>query len=135
MTGFESYVKKRSIAEIDRRLVHAFREIANMADRGHIPAVIVEHAKYLFQKIFQMDSVKLRSTGELASACLYMACRQEMCPRTFKEMAAISNTSKKAIGRCYKLAVRSVPLTMEMITSTDFISRFCAKLGEFLLRI
>jgi transcription initiation factor TFIIIB Brf1 subunit/transcription initiation factor TFIIB len=33
-----------------------------------------------------------------AAACLYIACRQEGVPRTFKEIVAVSTVSKKEIG-------------------------------------
>ena len=39
----------------------------------------------------------------LNTACLYIACRQEGVPRTFKEIVAVSTVSKKEIGRCFKV--------------------------------
>ena len=39
----------------------------------------------------------------LNPACLYIACRQEGVPRTFKEIVAVSTVSKKEIGRCFKV--------------------------------
>lgn len=43
-------------------------------------------------------SVKGRSNDAKASACLFIACRQEAVPRTFKEICAVSRVSKKEIG-------------------------------------
>uniref|UniRef100_A0A0M3KDU9 Transcription initiation factor IIB n=1 Tax=Anisakis simplex TaxID=6269 RepID=A0A0M3KDU9_ANISI len=75
-----------------------------------------------------------------AAACLYIACRKEGVPRTFKgrspttcfelsEVCAVSRVSKKEIGRCFKLAIRSLETNLEQITSADFMSRFCGNLG------
>jgi transcription initiation factor TFIIIB Brf1 subunit/transcription initiation factor TFIIB len=34
---------------------------------------------------------------------MLIACRQQSAPRTFKEICAVSNTSQKDIGRCFKI--------------------------------
>jgi len=51
-------------------------------------------------------NLKGRSNDAIASASLYIACRQEGVPRTFKEICAISKISKKEIGRCFKLILK-----------------------------
>lgn len=117
------------MTKTDRRLIAAFREIAAMAHRIHLPMAIVNRAQYLFKKIFNIDALKGRSTDARASACLYIACRQEKCPRTFKEMCAISSVSKKEIGRCFKLIIQSLATNVEMTNVHDFLSRFCGYLG------
>ena len=45
-----------------------------------------------------------RSNEAISAACLYIACRQEGVPRTFKEIVAVSTVSKKEIGRCFKVS-------------------------------
>ena len=52
------------------------------------------------------QSVKGRSNDAIASACLYIACRQEGVPRTFREICAVSKISKKEIGRCFRLILK-----------------------------
>ena len=67
-----------------------------------------------------------RSNEAVYAACLYMACRQERVPRTFKELCAVSTVSKKEIGRAYKQISRVV---VERVTLDDLVNRFCSKLG------
>ena len=43
-------------------------------------------------------NLKGRSNDAIAAACLYISCRQEGVPRTFKEIVAVSTVSKKEIG-------------------------------------
>lgn len=74
-------------------------------------------------------NLKGRSNDAKASACLYIACRQEGVPRTFKEICAISKISKKEIGRCFKLTLNALATSVDLITTADFMSRFCANLG------
>lgn len=74
-------------------------------------------------------NLKGRANDAIASACLYIACRQEGVPRTFKEICAVSKISKKEIGRCFKLILKALETSVELITTADFMSRFCSNLG------
>ena len=49
-------------------------------------------------------------------------------PRTFKEICAVSKISKKEIGRCFKLTLKALSTSVELITTADFMSRFCTNL-------
>ena len=47
-------------------------------------------------------AIRGRSYQSIYAACLYVACRQESMPRTFKEICAVlPEASKKDIGRCF----------------------------------
>lgn len=70
-----------------------------------------------------------RANDAIASACLYIACRQEGVPRTFKEICAVSKISKREIGRCFKLILKALETSVDLITTGDFMSRFCSNLG------
>ena len=70
-----------------------------------------------------------RSNDAIASACLYIACRQEGVPRTFKEIVAVSTVSKKEIGRCFKLILKSHDTNVKIIQTGDFMNRFCGNLA------
>ncbi len=74
-------------------------------------------------------NLKGRSNEAISAACLYIACRQEGVPRTFKEIVAVSTVSKKEIGRCFKLILKAHDTNVEIITTGDFMHRFCATLG------
>ena len=43
-----------------------------------------DRANQLFKQVHEQKSLKGRSNDAIASACLYIACRQEGVPRTFK---------------------------------------------------
>ena len=55
-----------------------------MADRINLPKSIVDRANVLFKQVHDGRNLKGRSNDAIASACLYIACRQEGVPRTFK---------------------------------------------------
>lgn len=91
-----------------------------------------DHIKCLKCYYFQVHdgkNLKGRANDAIASACLYIACRQEGVPRTFKEICAVSKISKKEIGRCFKLILKALETSVDLITTEDFMSRFCANLG------
>ena len=60
----------------DRALANAFKEISNMADRINLPRTIVDGAKVLFKELKDKEVGKSRSMEGMASACLYISCRQ-----------------------------------------------------------
>lgn len=113
----------------DRALINAFREINGMADRINLPKTIVDRANTLFKQVHDGKNLKGRANDAIASACLYIACRQEGVPRTFKEICAVSKISKKEIGRCFKLILKALETSVDLITTGDFMSRFCSNLG------
>lgn len=115
----------------DRALIAAFKEISTMADRINLPKTIVDRANNLFKQVHDGKNLKGRSNDAKASACLYIACRQEGVPRTFKEICAVSKISKKEIGRCFKLTLKALATSVDLITTADFMSRFCANLGKY----
>ena len=72
------------MSSADRALINAFREIGAMADRINLPRTIIDRANVLFKQVHDGKSLKGRNNDAIASACLYIACRQESVPRTFK---------------------------------------------------
>lgn len=43
--------------------------------------------------------------------------------KKFSEICAASRVSKKEIGRCFKLIIKSLETSLEQITSADFMVR------------
>ena len=66
-----------------------------------------------------------------ANSSYFIVNRQEDVPRTFKEICAISNISKDEIGRCFKLILKALETSVDIITTADFMSRFCSNLGTY----
>ncbi|CAN9513462.1 unnamed protein product [Ophioblennius macclurei] len=127
-SGNSKYQTHWTMSSSDRTMLSAFREISNMANRINLPISIVDRTNNLFKLLYEQKSLKGKPTDAIASACLYVACRQEGVPRTFKEICAVSKFSKKEIGRCFKLIVKALEMSMELITTGDFMSRFCSNL-------
>merc|ERR1712018_506497 len=127
-SGNPLYSNRRTMRSSDRTLINAFRTIAGMCDRINLPRTITDRANTLFKMVHDGRSLRGRSNDAIASACLYIACRQEGVPRTFKEIVAVSTVSKKEIGRCFKLILKFHDTNVEIITTGDFMNRFCGSL-------
>jgi len=128
-SGNALYSNRRTISSSDRTLINAFRTISGMCDRINLPRTITDRANALFKKVHDGKNLRGRSNDAISSACLYIACRQEGVPRTFKEIVAVSTVSKKEIGRCFKLILKAHDTNVEIITTGDFMNRFCGTLG------
>lgn len=126
--GFSKW-QKSGISSGDRGLLVAFRTISDMADKLNLPTSIVDRCNLLFKQVHEEKQVKGRSNDAVAAACLYIACRQEGVPRSFKEICAVSRHSKKEIGRCFKLILKSLGTQVDTVNTGDFMSRFCSNLG------
>ncbi|EEC19048.1 transcription initiation factor iib, putative [Ixodes scapularis] len=122
-SGTAKYQNRKTMSSSDRALVNAFREISNMADRINLTKTIVDRSNLLFKQVHDGKTLKGRSNDAIASACLYIACRQEGVPRTFKEICAVSKVSKKEIGRCFKLILKALETSVDLITTGDFMAK------------
>jgi len=121
--------RSQSSSTSDRALMDAFRTMSNMSDRINLPRTITDRANVLFKVVYEGRNLKGRSNSAIAAACLYIACRQDGVPRTFKEIVAVSAVSKKEIGRVFKLILKAHDTNVELITTGDFMSRFCGTLS------
>merc|ERR1712037_434836 len=85
-SGTAIYNNRRTVTSSDRTLINAFKTISEMADRINLPKTIIDRANNLFKMVHDGKNLKGRANDAIAAACLYIACRQEGVPRTFKEI-------------------------------------------------
>ncbi|VDL73875.1 unnamed protein product [Nippostrongylus brasiliensis] len=111
-------------SDSDTRCATAMSVIREMSERIHLAKSIQDLASKTFKDVLDSKALKGKNNEAQAAACLYIACRKEGVPRTFKEICAVSRVSKKEIGRCFKLIIKSLETNLEQITSADFMSRF-----------
>lgn len=90
----------------------------------------------------ETKALKGRNSEAVSAACLYIACRREDVPRSFKgifsndsfifimiklkifiEIVAVSKCSKKELGRVFRLCMKALEANLKIITSQDFMVR------------
>ena len=103
---------------------------ANHAKYSNVYQIDKTRIFYRIYKDFKNKTKRISSIDNVAAACLYLACRQELVPRTLIEICGATNSSKVAIGRSYKRILSSLEINVDQcINSFDYINRFTANLG------
>ena len=137
--GAHSAALKRAHARAgggeERALVDGFRRVARLADDLGLVRAVKDRACELYKHV--VDSQKgLRGRGAAAisAAVVYIACRQEGAPRTFKEIvAAAPDAAKRDVSRAYASIVKEVgaaaATTGTVVHASDLTRRFCSGLG------
>jgi len=119
--------KKRKA--IDKTLIYYKREIRNMACNLWADS-IAYRAFSLFKMVYEGPKLgRIRNKDAIAASCLYIACRQEDAPRSFKEIVAVSNVNLKNIRKCFKSIVEAHRITLKEVTAEMYLHRFCSKLS------
>jgi transcription initiation factor TFIIB len=90
----------------EHNLSLALSEITKTANKLELSQNILEPALVIYRKIVKDRLISGRSTQSIASAALYLVCRQHGLPQTLNEIAQASNVSKKEIGKIYRCLIK-----------------------------
>ncbi|KAJ1666097.1 transcription initiation factor IIB [Coemansia sp. RSA 1813] len=113
----------------ERNLVQAYKEISALCDAYDMPRSIVDIAKQLYKKVEDDNLLRGKSNDAIIAACIFLACRQEGAPRTFKEICALTKVDRKDIGRTFKFLKSKLGTNAGTTSSDDLIARFCSNLN------
>ena len=119
-----------AVSQNDRTLLNGFKLLGQLADRISLPLLIVHRAQNIFSNEEVQKFIRGRPVEAMAVACLYLACRWEKVPRTFKEIMSLTSCTQKQVRKNYKklISVVDVGSNVQTITTDDFMSRFCSNL-------
>ena len=84
-----------------------------------------DRANQLFKQVHVQKSLRGRSNDAIASACLYIACRQDGVPRTFKGFFLIS-----FFFVIPSLYLFSIQYTIRVFNSAQFILNYVQCISE-----
>lgn len=115
---------------VDKAITNAFRLIEEMSDRINLPQVVIERAQYLYHKVYESRRLKgnIVENDAKTTACLFLACHEENCPRTAKEIGAISEISARLINKAARQIRKELNLTTTIVDSKEMVPRFCSQL-------
>lgn len=119
--------KRRSV---DNALNHAFKEISDMSDRINLPSSVVLVAKQLYAQLYKQIKLKgnIMLTDAKTAACLYVACKQQNCYRSTREIAAIYAVNKRDLTNAIRRVLNNVNLDIAKTASTEIIDRYSCNL-------
>ena len=67
-----------------------------------LPSTVSESAKDMYKQVDDAKLFKGKSADAIVSGCIFIACRQLGCPRTFREIYTLTKVPKKEIGKIFK---------------------------------
>ncbi len=85
-----------------KTLLAAYKEIGAMCDAWHLSHTVSDTAKHLFKMVEEGKAFKGKSQDAIIAGCIFISCRQNNVPRTFREIFSMTKVSKKEIGRTFK---------------------------------
>lgn len=85
-----------------KTLLAAYKQIGSLCEACAMPMTVADSAKHLFKMTEDAKAFKGKSQDAVIAGCIFIACRQNQVPRTFREIFALTKVSKKEIGRTFK---------------------------------
>jgi len=94
---------KSSLDKGNKSLLQAYKQIGALCDGWQLPTAVSDTAKHLYKDADESRVFKGKSQEALIAGCVFLACRRNNVPRSFREVMELTKVSKKEIGRTFKL--------------------------------
>jgi len=115
--------------QAERGFPFAMSEIERMSAALGVSRSGREVTRAVYKRASEAGELRGRSIEGVTSAALYAGCRKERAPRSLGEVAHVSRTTGKEIGRTYRHLADALELGMEPVDPTEYIPRYCERLG------
>jgi transcription initiation factor TFIIB len=86
----------------NKSLQNAYRDIVDICEAMKLATSVSNYAKYLYKQIFDAGAFRGKSPDAINAGLVFIACRQQVVPRTFKEIHQVTKVPKADIGRIFK---------------------------------
>ncbi|KAM5355924.1 hypothetical protein ACJ41O_002570 [Fusarium nematophilum] len=83
-------------------LLLAYKEIVSLCEAINMGKNVSNAAKHIFWLVDQHKFLKGKPQEAVIAGCIFIACRQNNVPRTFREIFNLTSVSKKEVGRVFK---------------------------------
>lgn len=81
-----------------------------------------------FKKVLDANILRGKPHEVIASACIYIACRQERVARSFKDITAVCSASHLQISRCFKKINNFLQPNVGIVDIGEYLGRYCCHL-------
>lgn len=86
----------------NKALLQAYKQIGAFCDGWQLPQSVSDTCKHLYKDAEESKYFKGKSTESIIAGCLFLACRRNQVPRSFREVTELTKVTKKEIGRVFK---------------------------------
>ncbi|KOS16666.1 Transcription initiation factor IIB [Escovopsis weberi] len=83
-------------------LMQAYKEIVALCEAINMGQNVSNAAKHIFKLVDKHKFMKGKPQEAVIAGCIFIACRQNNVPRTFREIFNLTSVSKKEVGRVFK---------------------------------
>ncbi|EMC93019.1 hypothetical protein BAUCODRAFT_270595 [Baudoinia panamericana UAMH 10762] len=94
---------KSNMDKTNKGLLQAYKQIGALCDGWQLPSSVSDTAKHLYKDADESRLFRGKSQEALIAGCVFLACRRNNVPRSFREVMELTKVSKKEIGRTFKL--------------------------------
>lgn len=94
---------KATADKTTKGLLQAFKQIGAYCDAYSLPAIVSDGAKHLYKDADESKLFKGKAQEAIIASCIFISCRRNSVPRSFREVYEMTKVSKKEIGRTFKL--------------------------------
>lgn len=113
----------------DRNLRQAIREIERISSQLGIPENIQQAAVLLYRKAMERDLIRGRSINGIATACLFIACRQNGVPRNLKEFSTVLDMDINDLGKYIRTVIQQLNVRFTKPNIRIFIDKLGRQMG------
>jgi len=86
----------------NKTLSAVYRELGDLCSSMDFTDDVTNYARFLYKQIYDAGAFKGKSPEAMNAGLIFIACRQQGVPRTFKEIQAFTKVPKADIGRMFK---------------------------------
>jgi len=127
--AFSSTVKRIRIQDAKSRLAKhsdtsfnvAFDFLERLQDKLGVSNSVKETAAYIYRKALERKITSGRPIYSVASASMYIACRNTRTLRNLSDIATAANIKRTSIAQSYRAIVKQLDLKMSLVNQSDFI--------------
>ncbi|CCT62340.1 probable transcription initiation factor IIB [Fusarium fujikuroi IMI 58289] len=99
----DEFVEGQQLATTSQKgLMQAYKEIVSYCEAINMGTNVSNAAKHIFKLVDKHKFLKGKPQDAVIAGCIFIACRQNNVPRTFREIFNLTSVSKKEVGRVFK---------------------------------
>lgn len=114
-------------SEKGRGLKFALGEIQRMISALEVSGDVHKRSAKIFREAHDQDLVQGRSYEGMATAAIYIACREHDLPRTFDEMEDVSRVERKNIVNSYRKISSELGIHLSPPDPLRYVKRYVSK--------
>jgi transcription initiation factor TFIIB len=116
--------------------MRAFSELDRLKDKLGLSDAMVQKTAYIYRKAEEKRLIRGRSISSILAAAIYIACREMGAARSLRDVTEITNVTRKALSRSYRLLVIELDIKVPLVDPMKCITRIAskAKLSEKTMR-